>query len=289
MKPQLKLKVDTILLVAAFAAVLVGCTTTPQRSGELEQARSLVGQIQASPDAGRYAEEELTAANEALRRADKLAKEDGSAGAIKDEAYLALRHAQIAQQQIERATAEAGMQGAEAQRQQMLSQAREQEAAAREQDAAAREREAAAQAQQARQETSMLQEQLRELQARQTDRGLVLTLGDVLFDTGKAALKPGAMGHIDRLAQFLQAAPERSVTIEGHTDSVGSEGSNQVLSEKRAGSVRGELLSRGVTPDSVRAVGMGESAPVASNDNAAGRQQNRRVEIIIANSPVAAR
>jgi outer membrane protein OmpA-like peptidoglycan-associated protein len=175
-------------------------------------------------------------------------------------------------------------------------QAREQEAAARQREAAAREQAASIarapaeqdatlatqQAELARRQAQLLADQLRDLQARETERGLVLTLGDVLFDTGKATLKPGANGTISRLAQFLRQSPERSVTIEGHTDSVGTDSYNLMLSESRAGSVR-DALVQGIENSRILAVGKGESMPVASNDGAAGRQQNRRVEIIISN------
>lgn len=292
MKTQLRSRIEAILIVAAMTAVLVGCSSTPQPIEELEQARSLVREIASSPDAGRYAADEVTAAHDALRRAERIAEEDGSTSAVRDAAYLARRNAEIAQQQIQRGQAEAAMQEAEAERQRVLLQAREREAAARQREAAAQAEQAQAArqqaelaAEQARREASMLQEQLRELEARQTDRGLVLTLGDVLFDTGQATLKPGAMGSIQRLAEFLAQNPARSVTIEGHTDSRGEDAFNQTLSENRANAVRSELLSRNVDGSRVVALGRGESVPVATNDTAAGRQQNRRVEIIIANPP----
>ena len=118
------------------------------------------------------------------------------------------------------------------------------------------------------------------MRAKKTDRGMVLTLGDVLFDTGKSTLKPGAFGTIERLANVLKEDPNRKVLIEGHTDSVGTDEYNQQLSEARANAVRTALLERGVSDSQVSAVGKGESFPVATNDNPAGRQQNRRVEMV---------
>ncbi len=123
--------------------------------------------------------------------------------------------------------------------------------------------------------------EMAKLEAQRTDRGLVATLGDIVFDTNGATLKPGAMDNIDRLAAFLKAHPERTVTIEGYTDSTGSEAYNEELSRRRAESVREALIARGVSPDRIRAVGRGESAPVATNRTAAGRQLNRRVEVVI--------
>lgn len=133
----------------------------------------------------------------------------------------------------------------------------------------------------ARARTTSLEEQLAELKARQTPRGMVLTLGDMLFDTGRAELNPGASRSIDQLAAFLTENTGRSVTVEGYTDSLGSDSLNQVLSERRAIAVKNALLDRGIVAARVSARGFGEASPVASNDTAAGRQQNRRVEIVI--------
>jgi outer membrane protein OmpA-like peptidoglycan-associated protein len=132
-----------------------------------------------------------------------------------------------------------------------------------------------------------LQRQIDVLQARPTDRGLVLTLGDVLFETGRSGLKMGATGNLNRLVAFLNEYPDRTALIEGYTDSVGSEDYNQGLSERRADSVKSYLVGEGIGTTRLSASGKGERDPVASNDSAAGRQQNRRVEVIISN-PVAA-
>jgi outer membrane protein OmpA-like peptidoglycan-associated protein len=130
-----------------------------------------------------------------------------------------------------------------------------------------------------------MQQQLSELQAKQTDRGMLLTLGDVLFDTGKATLKPGAHETIGRLADVLKEDPNRTVAIEGHTDSVGSEEMNMALSTQRAEAVERALIGRGVAATQISVEGRGESTPVANNDTAAGRQQNRRVEMIFTQQP----
>lgn len=130
-----------------------------------------------------------------------------------------------------------------------------------------------------------LQMQITALNARPTDRGLVVTLGDVLFETGKAELKGGTMNDLDRLATFLNKYPERSVIIEGHTDTVGSDSSNLVLSQNRADSVHSYLVGRGIASSRLSSSGKGESSPVSDNESATGRQQNRRVEVIISNAP----
>jgi outer membrane protein OmpA-like peptidoglycan-associated protein len=109
----------------------------------------------------------------------------------------------------------------------------------------------------------------------------VLTLGDVLFTSGQADLKAGASSHLDKLVTFLDKYPDRTVLIEGYTDSVGSEDYNQGLSQRRADSVKSYLVAQGVDSTRLAASGKGESDPVAGNETAAGREQNRRVEVII--------
>jgi outer membrane protein OmpA-like peptidoglycan-associated protein len=117
--------------------------------------------------------------------------------------------------------------------------------------------------------------------AHESDDGLVLTLGDVVFDAGKATLQSSAVTAIDRLAQLLNVYPERSVRIEGHTDSVGDAAANQALSERRAAAVRDALLARGVDAARVEAVGFGATHPVADNRTESGRQKNRRIDIVL--------
>lgn len=276
------------IAAAAVAAVLAGCTTTPERIAELDQARTAVTAVEASTDAGRYAADEVSAAHEALLRAERLAEDGKAEDEVRTAAYLARRHAQIAEQKIARGQAEAATQAAEAQRERILAQARAQEAAAREAELREGQRQAeVAQnraeraVEMARANTEALQQRLKDLQAEQTERGMVLTLGDVLFDTGEAELKPGAISTVGRLADFLQEEEQRSVIIEGHTDSVGAESFNQALSHERAQAVKSVLAEHGVDATRIEAVGKGESTPVASNATAAGRQQNRRVEIVI--------
>jgi outer membrane protein OmpA-like peptidoglycan-associated protein len=128
-----------------------------------------------------------------------------------------------------------------------------------------------------------LQRQLDEMHAKATDRGMVLTLGDVLFATGKADLKYGATGNLNKLVSFLNSYPDRTVMIEGYTDNVGGDDYNLGLSQRRADSVKSYLTGQGIGVIRLSAAGKGESAPVTDNGSAEGRQQNRRVEIIIAN------
>jgi len=139
------------------------------------------------------------------------------------------------------------------------------------------------------QQAAELQRQIDVLQAKPTDRGLIVTLGDVLFTTGRADLQAGAAGNLGRLVTFLNKYPDRTVAIEGYTDSVGSEDSNQRLSEHRADSVKSYLTGQGISAIRLSASGKGENDPVANNDSASGRQQNRRVEVIISNPSAASR
>jgi outer membrane protein OmpA-like peptidoglycan-associated protein len=139
---------------------------------------------------------------------------------------------------------------------------------------------------QSEQEKVRLREQLRQqlnviLETRETARGLIVNLSDVLFDTARADLKPGAREKLARVSGILASHPGLRIEVEGHTDSVGTDEYNQQLSERRAESVRGYLVSQRIPSGTVSAIGLGEQRPVASNDNAAGRQQNRRVELIV--------
>jgi outer membrane protein OmpA-like peptidoglycan-associated protein len=140
-----------------------------------------------------------------------------------------------------------------------------------------------------RRQSVELQHQVEDLQARVTERGLVLTLGDVLFTSGTADLRIGGDAHLTRLAAFLNRYPHRSAKIEGHTDNIGGEGYNQGLSQRRAESVKTYLVTQGVDTGRLTATGMGEGTPVGDNKTATGRQQNRRVEVIIADELVSAR
>jgi outer membrane protein OmpA-like peptidoglycan-associated protein len=122
---------------------------------------------------------------------------------------------------------------------------------------------------------------LKELEAKKTDRGMVVTLGDVLFDTNEARLRPNGMRDLQRLADFFKQYPKRNVLIEGFTDSTGTTGRNRELSVDRAASVRTALVDMGVGSERITSKGYGESYPVAGNDTAGGRQLNRRVEMVV--------
>jgi outer membrane protein OmpA-like peptidoglycan-associated protein len=144
---------------------------------------------------------------------------------------------------------------------------------------------------QSEQEKAELRARLREqlsliLETRETARGLIVNLSDVLFDTGKATLKPGAREKLARVAGVLLAHPGLQIEVDGHTDSVGGSDYNQRLSEQRAASVRAYLVQQGIAPTVIAAFGFGETSPVVANDTAAGRQRNRRVELVVAGETI---
>lgn len=290
-----------LALLPATAAVLMACASTPANNAALSEAQALYRQAAADADVARSAPLELRSAQAALTQAEGALKAGDDKAAVDHFAYLARQRAATAIKAGEIARAEQAVTLAGRDRERILMAARSSEAAAgtaaalkaRDQAEQAR-----AQAEQARMEAdkqlaaaeaararaAKLQQELTDLQAKQTDRGMVLTLGDVLFDTGRAELKAGAFSTVDRLATFLRQNPERTVAIEGHTDSVGSDSFNQSLSERRAEAVRAALTSRGISSGRVTAAGMGEAKPVASNNTAEGRQRNRRVEVVISNA-----
>jgi outer membrane protein OmpA-like peptidoglycan-associated protein len=279
----------TALAVAVTATLAVaGCAAAPQPPPGAAEVRTKLTRLQSDPNLANRAPAALSEAEAAVRVAEQP---------LAGDTELANHRVYMADRKVDIAAARAATRYAEEQRV-ILSQERSRErldARTREADQARRDaetaqREAAAAgvaaagvATAAALRNEELQRKIDELQAQTTERGLVLTLGDVLFATGRADLKPGAIGNLDRLVAFLAEYPQLAVEIEGHTDSVGSAASNQLLSERRAASVRSYLLEQGVTARRMTTAGLGESRPVADNETPSGRQQNRRVEIIIEN------
>ena len=263
-------------LTAAAAVILAACATTPETIPELEQARSRVESLASNPQASQIASRELTAARAALARAEQAHADGEEAGEVIHLAYLAERRAELGLSRIAEATARERISKAEAERNKALLAARSAEL-----NAARAEAQASRQAAlQARSELESLQQQFAVLEAEKTDRGMVLTLGDVLFDTDQATLKPGAEQTIARLAEFLVRNEGTKIRIEGHTDSTGSEDYNSELSRRRAQAVADALAVHAISPARAVVVGRGEGFPVATNATVAGRQQNRRVEVV---------
>jgi outer membrane protein OmpA-like peptidoglycan-associated protein len=277
--------------VAVLSLGVAGCGGLPDRIDSVEQARESIAEVSNEPLAGRVAGQELQAARDALASADEAYDEGEPIQLIEHRAYVAQRYADISRELVSEAQAREEVERGEAERNRIIAEARTREAQAAQRAAeetarelelqtrAVSEQSQAADAAQAR--ARNLERELEELQAEETDRGLVLTLGDVLFETGQATLMPGALTTVDRLAQFMGDYPERTVRIEGHTDSVGSDTLNQQLSEQRAAAVRDALVARGVDTRRIQTVGYGEARPIASNDTSGGRQQNRRIEVVV--------
>jgi OmpA-OmpF porin, OOP family len=262
-----------IITMTALAAVLAACASAPQRNDQLEQARTEVQTLSADPLAQQAASGDVDAARASLNQADTAFQQKQPPEKVNQLAYLAMRHAQAGEARVSEARARQEVARAQQDRDNILMQAREREAQN------AKTQTAAVQG-----ELADAQKELADLKAKQTDRGMVLTLGDVLFDTGRATLKPGADRDMDRLAQALRDNQNTRVIIEGHTDSVGGDDYNQVLSERRAEAVGSALRSRGVPADRFEIKGLGKAFPVASNGTQAGRQQNRRVEIVFSDA-----
>lgn len=260
--------------------LLSGCETAPENNAALDDARAALSRAESNPAVTQYAATDLDRARKLLTNAEGSARERGADDRnTVHYAYLATQVAHIAEQRAQEQVAMTRMKAGEEERQRILLTAREAEVERARAEAA----NAQAQVAQSAAEKQRLARQLEEMQAQQTNRGIVLTLDDVLFDTGRAELKPSATRSIDQIAAFLNENPERRVQVEGFTDSQGSDEYNRQLSQRRADAVAQAIIQRGIQAERVRALGYGEEYPVASNDSAGSRQLNRRVEIIVSN------
>jgi outer membrane protein OmpA-like peptidoglycan-associated protein len=293
----------TLIATTVASVLLAACAAAPVKPDGAAEARNKLTQLQADPNLASRAPLAMKEADSAVRVAEQP-QADKELAAYR--VYLADRKVEIARAQAETSLAEDQRAALSAQRERARLNARTREADAAHLAAASSERQADAAnlaaasserqadaanlaAASSEQQATELQRQIDVLQARPTDRGLVLTLGDVLFETGRSGLKMGATGNLNKLVVFLNRYPDRTALIEGYTDSVGTEDYNQGLSERRADSVKSYLVGEGIGTTRLSASGRGERDPVASNDSAAGRQQNRRVEVIISNPAAALR
>ena len=285
----------SLIAVAVAATLFVGCASVPKHPAGSEQVRAKLIALQSEPTLANRAPVAIKDAEGAVVLAEMTEKD----------LVLAAHRVYIADRKVDTARALAETNFSEQERTALNEQAekarldsrtREADAAktdalvaraeSAEQKVAANSARSDAEAAQLAANTSQLQaaelqRQIEVLQARPTDRGLVLTLGDTLFATGKSEIKSGATANLDRLTTFLNEYPKRTAAIEGYTDSMGSDEMNQSLSERRADAVKRYLIDQGVGSARLTSTGRGESSPVADNESAAGRQQNRRVEVVI--------
>jgi len=307
--------VTRVVAVAGVLSIVAGCgASTKERAAraQLERAQAAYQLAQGDPNVQSYAQLRLGDAQKALRAAEEAKDTDDKLHL----SYLAERRAQLAtvtgatgktqqsMDQLRRETSDVLLQKRDRElkvaRAETDTKAREAEQWRRAAEARARDgevkpapvskaddAEAKALAAEHAKSTALAAE-LANLKAQQTDRGMVLTVGDVLFAPGKADIGAGAQRSIDKLAEFLKAYPKRNVLIEGHTDNLGDEAFNVKLSQQRADAVRDILVARGISPQRIQTKGYGPKFPVVDNDSAAGRQQNRRVEVLVLNEGVSA-
>lgn len=306
-------------LTVCAAAVLAACSSLPAGNAALDEARAAHREATATSRTQLLAPTELKQASDALARAESAQAARADAAEVTQLAYLARQRVAVAQETAARKGSEAAVGEASAERDQLRLAARTREADSARQSAAMASRDAASaqrdatasqqraaaseqaavasqqavavsqqaaavsqqQAGEAERRSQALQAQLDELNAKKTERGMVVTLGDVLFDIGQSQLRDAGQRNIERLGGFLKQNPQRKASIEGYTDNVGSELSNQALSGRRADAVMTALLGLGVGRGQLASQGYGEARPVAGNDSAAGRQMNRRVEIVL--------
>jgi outer membrane protein OmpA-like peptidoglycan-associated protein len=307
-KPNIPQRTLSLITIAVMALALGACGSVPAENPALQDAHAAYNAADSNPRVRDLAAGEMMQAKTALDRADHARQDGASLAEVEHLAYVAKQRVGIANEVADRKLADERAAQANADRDRIRLEARTREADQAKADANAAQAQAVVaqsqaeaaqrQAQDAQAAAADVQARntqltilLQELHAKQTERGMVVTINDVLFDTNRAELKPGGMRSVEKLGALLKDDPSRRVQVEGFTDSTGSQATNDALSARRAESVRSALIGQGVPADRVSAKGMGESYPVASNDTAAGRQMNRRVEIVLqdANGPVAQR
>lgn len=245
-------------IVKAIGAVLIigmaGCAAGPNPT--LDRLRTTYQQAQQNPDIKTHAPTALQEASATLNRAEQVWEEEQDSEEVQHLAYVTEQKIEIARARAQQRMAEAEIEQLGGAREQVLLES-------------------------AQQRASQLEQELAEFKARETERGLMLTLGDVLFEVGQADLKPGIQRKLFPLAEFLKENPDRNVLIEGHTDNTGAPAYNLELSQQRADAVASFLISQGVSPTRITTRGYGQAYPVAPNTTTAGRQQNRRVDVVI--------
>ena len=245
-----------LAIVGAASLTLAGCATVPRQDSKLDTAQASLQRALDDENIKQAAPEQLNKASDALNHARDLLSKGAPKKDVDHYVYLATQRIKIAEQKEKAAELQKEIKKASAHRDQVMLEANQAK-------------------------IGHLKNELLKLKAKETNRGLVLTLGNVLFDLNKAELKSGGMRTIEKLAEFMKNDPKRNVMIEGYTDSTGTPAYNKKLSLKRAESVRDALVNDGINPQRILTKGYGPQYPVASNKTADGRQQNRRVEIVI--------
>lgn len=278
-------KLSKFIASAIFAIGFIsGCGGTPEVNPLLEEAKEHYSKVENDSLIVVKAPVALKEAEEELKRSLQLWEDGEDRELVTHHAYLAKQRVAIARETAELNAAQDEVERVEAERQRVLIEARRAEALAAEQraeEALAQVRQERMEAESARKLAEELARRVDELEAQQTKRGLVLTLGNVLFDFDRASLKSGGIRAVEKLVGFLREYPNRSVMIEGFTDNVGSASYNKELSRRRAEAVQQAMIEEGIDPGRIKVRGYGERFPVANNNTEAGRQNNRRVEVVI--------
>lgn len=262
------MRAGTLVLGVVLGWLIVACAHV--KPAKLKNAEASIQQMQIDPEVNQYAPVERDKAIEALQQAQTAWEKGEDNEEVKNLAYLAQQRAAIAEVTAVQKQEQAEVKTLGQERQQIVMQGHEREA-----------RQAREQAKSAEAREQQLQQELAELKAKKTKRGYVITLGNILFKIDSAELNAAGMQNLYQLVTFLKEFPNREVVVEGYTDNTGSGVYNLELSQQRANSVRTFLVSNGISPDRIVARGYGKAYPIASNNTAAGRQQNRRVEIVI--------
>lgn len=280
--------------IGVAALALAACATTQEPSDRLIALESQYKTLVQKGYVEQYAPIALAESSEAIAKLENMEKSGASDAERSHQQYLAQKKLDTALEKAKYNQAEELISNSDVRRKEAQLVAQERQAQTAMATAEAMRTRALMAEQQAAEATERadslegkaqaLSDTLANITAEESDRGLVLTMGSILFELEKAELKSGSEKTLKRVATLLSEYPEREVLVEGYTDSTGNDSYNQELSEKRAQSVAAALTTNGVDGSRLTIRGYGESYPVANNDTSAGRQQNRRVELVIGKS-----
>lgn len=272
------------IAIPLVAIIVAACSSTSTLENRTEQLRAEFDTLSQQGALQEHAAIEAQQAQDELRTLEQMLDDSADESEIQQQLYLVERQLEVVRETMQMQQADAVIDNAETERKDVIISQTEQKLQQAEQRADMMEV-AAINAEEMLAEmqgqVELLQEEVEDLSAEETDRGMVLTLGDILFETDEADLKNSSSNGIAKVAEFLNNYPERQILIEGHTDSTGSAEYNQELSVARAESVKDALVSYGVDHGRIDTDGFGQERPVATNDSDFGRTQNRRVEIVI--------